>query len=417
MTADGLAIGAGRIRAEVERWLTFPEGSDGLGSQRPGIDPEREVDAWLSLDEASRARLEERLRVLSRLRREGRRGDAARVATELEMSRPNVVRLMKRMDEVGPVTGLITQKRIQVPRSVIRDGFPEPVEEWLQAELAAHPAISASDLEAHLRERCRVAAKSVDLPSASALRRRIEHLRKLGFAVAESGPLLGRSLLVDAGWVDLWVQGGSPTGSEPGQVRVMFMIDVGTRLICGAHAHLEPHARELSGLLGDVRRRFPDFATMQMPVAEAVETVRWVVPSEFSSRSSFVGAYVPAERRPRYQLSKRNVRRLETDLLSEIGDRLGGLRLSPRPAAADASSRILPAIGEAVYLLSREVENHNGSIVRTLLDQGATSTVGSRGRTANTARADALVRDMVAMFVSVSIDDEVLEPAVRRAYS
>jgi hypothetical protein len=416
MSADGLASSVRRLRAEIEAWLECVASTESADDAGPTIDPEAEIDAWLALDAKGRERLECRLTILSRLRREGRRGDATRVARDLKMSRSNVTRLLARMEEVGPITGLVTRKRVQVPRSVIRDGFQGPVEEALRDALRERPDASVQELGETLRVRFLRNGDDVELPGTSALRRRIEHLRQRGVGLVAKDLAVGARLLVDGCWLDMSIVQEEGRRGPAGQVHGVFALDLGTGLICGFHVHVGERDGGLGGLMHDFRMRLPDLARVPLPISRAMEEVRWIVPAPMAERASLVGAYVPAARRPRFDLGHRNVRRLGTDLLSEIGESLGGVRLVARPDRGGGDLREFPTILEPLHVVSRGVEVHNGAVLDRLRDAGAAPTVGPRGRPANVARAEELARDLVAAFGSVLDEDDGLIRRVARAY-
>lgn len=402
-----------RIRQGVTAWI---HGSPAATSAP--IDPEHEVSVWLALGSAEREKVGKRLAVLVRHRREGGRGDVARVAEEIGTGRANVYRLIARMDSIGPVSGLVGQKRAQVPRSVIRDGFGQPVDSWLLTALEVNRDASAAEAMDVLEQLAREEGEDVKLPSASAVRRRMDHLRReLPPSEAQDLPL-GARLLVDAGWLDMRVV-EDREGTPAGQVKVIFAVDLSTGLICGHDEGISSDERLLLGLLSDLRMRVPELARFGVRVGDRLGSIRWVVPPSLRSAAELAGAYVPASRRPVLDLVARDVRRLDLDLVGVLGERVGQIAVRSRPSEGrrrgDAEG-LTPIfhVGEAVVAVHREVELFNLKRLEELREAGLL--LGNRARPANASRGEALQRDVVATFVSVSSPDEGFKQAIRRAY-
>ncbi len=394
MVDDGLDRRSTVVRALVVEWVRLT----GAGP----VDVDSEVSAWLTLDEAQRALVAERLAAFVRLHASGRRGDVAAVAVKLELGRANVYRLLKRMEEVGPVSGLVAHKRARGVRSPVRDGFGAPWDELILRVLALRPDVAVPTLRNEIASLAIEEGHSGSAPpEVTALRRRVNRIRASASARGDRTEGVGADLLVDLAALDAVVL---PSEGEPArEVLLMVLLDVGSNLVIG-HSLIDEDQRDaFIRCIVSSGATLSGLAKSGAPIAGAMRAVRIVPPGAMSSEASWIGATLPADRRPQIDLSKGPLLFYGRTLVRRIGDRLGGFRVYPTMQSSPRSVEIGRAgtapvfvnLADAEYAIGMAIADWNA---RRL--SGMTLT-GNRAHKGAADRAARLAEELVASILPV----------------
>ena len=269
------------------------------------------------------------------------------------------------MKEFGPVQGL-SPKFSKAPRAFpVHTGLSEVAEEEVRAFVQENLYVKMTDLIGRVMERSREAGEKP--PSAAAVRRRVEALRRQGFAV-KKGARLGRRIVIDQVLIDLPVR--FPTGIE--RPVATFIIDRETLVILGAGlAQFKSVGAGFQRALRDLERgRLAELADMTaIPFAKRIEGVDWVVDKGLDSCISMV-LRDSRVLTPSLEISVHAEGRRNGMLLTKlIGDRLGTLRFLMKPRAAklteDAeASAVDPWV--AMNILSAQVAIWNADAIARL---------------------------------------------------
>ena len=333
-----------------------------------GADVDGEVALLLSLPAAKQKTVLDRLEAMDRYLSQSQQTveEVGRAAESLGMAPRNFYRLLSKMKEFGPVQGL-SPKFSKAPRAFpVHTGLSEVAEEEVRAFVQENLYVKMTDLIGRVMERSREAGEK--LPSAAAVRRRVEALRRQGFAV-KKGARLGRRIVIDQVLIDLPVR--FPTGIE--KPVATFIIDRETLVILGAGlAQSKSVGAGFQRALRDLERgRLAELADMTaIPFAKRIEGVDWVVDRGLDSRISMVSrdsrVLTPSLEISIHVEGQRRGGMLLTKLL---GDRLGTLRFLLKPRAAklaeDAeASAVDPWM--AMNILSAQVAIWNADAIARL---------------------------------------------------
>jgi len=375
----------------ADRAQLDPEASaDGLAkTDTIMLDFRREIALYLGLPEGQKEAVAKRLSALWGYRKDPKALDVTKVAKLADTGRANVYRLMQRMSEVGPIRGLVPQFRAAGRASGTRDGFGDPWDDWIDDALGSDVEMSIADVGRHLARMALTHEDAATLkpPSATALKRRVQRLRRESSKPKTRRPLLGR-LLIDSCRVDIAVE------FPPGRPWwITAVIDLDTGIVCGLGLHDGEGETGILEALADLRRRISEMA-VQVAVAERLDEVEWVVPPAMAARAENAGTGLPASRRPRIDLFQGGERRSGVRLLRLIGDGLGPYRLRTRrtaPKSIASGEGLFISSGEASYALETAVTERNGKILTELPQLGA------RGREASLRNAEAVCADLVTL--------------------
>jgi len=387
------------VRSAVLGWLRMDAAEPARNGRRAvpaGSDPaaiglvaDREFAVYLALPRDQREEIEKRLFAFWNQRNSTRPESMSAVAEKASTGRANAYRIIQRMSVLGPIRGLVPQYRAGQRASGTRDGFGEPVDRWIEEALLASTSATIADVERHLDVRgAQPAHRDVVLPTPSALKRRVQHLRRSSSARVVMEPL-GKKVLIDFCRVDV-----IDLSRQEEDLWTTAIVDIGTGVILGLGVQVGEGDAGLIAALSDMRRRLPDLAR-HVRIAARIENFEWVVSPLLIARAEKAGAELRASRRPRIDILPGGERQFGVRLVRVIGDRLGDRRLLTRGRAApfyeDDAHKIrgFTTGQEAAYALEVEANSRNAALL------GPVVPIGSRGHKASLQAADALMSDMV----------------------
>lgn len=234
-----------------------------------------ELALLMSLPPEKIAVVVERLKVIDRFLKTEPSGvkQANEAAAELNIAPRNFYRLVSRVREFGAVRALAPRFRNKASVAPTQAGLPPVAESEIRQYVAGPQEMALEDLVRLVIHRAKEAGEKP--PSASGVRRRIEALRRQGFAV-KAGAVLGRQLIFDQIVVDLPV--AYPNGVE--RPVATFILDRQTLLVIGSSLSRK---REIGAgfmrAFGDLQKnRLTDLVeNTNIPLSENVETIDWVV--------------------------------------------------------------------------------------------------------------------------------------------
>lgn len=249
----------------------------------------RELGLYMSTTEEKRRVVDERLMAIVKLPPAKFRttADVQKVAKRLAVEQSNVYRLLTRIREHGPISGLLPGYRIKPKSGIARDGFGEPVDGWISAALRDRPGVSIPEVGRLLASKAKLQsardpASPVTLPGPTSLRRRIEALRAQG-NIGGDVMKVGGSILIDQCLVDLAVLDRSDEGGpmERRRVVVTVVFDVPSDLMLGIGVFMERDPlRGLSAALTDLKARVPALADEGIGFVSQPLRIEWIVPEE-----------------------------------------------------------------------------------------------------------------------------------------
>lgn len=354
------------------------------GRDAPGYDSVDQREAFDALPPDDRAMVPSRLDALLRFRDAGSGVSAAAAAEEIGVSRPNLYRMVRRMDEVGPIRGLLRAHAKKRP-SKARDGLGGEMDRLVLATLKVDPAASLSDVQRALFSSMEEVAPDLrrPVPHESTLRRRLNVLRGARAALPDRNAGLGAHLLLDRCVISASI------GPDGRQAWLTALVDLETRMILGASVGPDDPKAALSSLLVDASVRAAMLADEGVPFAKRWLTLEWVVPDQLRSRVAEVGSAVPADRRPRIDPVTKGSRRTGVRLTRILSNVFGRFGLAVRPDALTAWQPEPYGTAEALEQeVFSQVRRWNAEIAAYLF------TVGNRGRPATRARARTFVDDV-----------------------
>lgn len=248
----------------------------------------RELGLYMSASDAKRHVVDERLMALADLPPAKFRttADVIAVARRLVVEQSNVYRLLTRVREHGPVSGLLPGHRVKPKSGIAKDGFGEPVDGWIIDALRDRPGISIPEVGRLLESKAKLLtardpASRPNLPGATSLRRRVQALRSQG-AIGGGVVDAGGSILIDQCPIDLvvpirWEKDGP---AVPHRVVATVVLDVGSNLLLGIGASAEGDPLEgLSAALTDLRTRVPALAGEGIGFVRQPLRIEWIVPA------------------------------------------------------------------------------------------------------------------------------------------
>jgi hypothetical protein len=295
------------------------------------------------LDPNRRTLVVDRLRVIDRFLGSGRTAtDARSAANDLGVGVRNLYRLIARMEEVGPVAGLIPGYR--APKNVTADDEAEneTIDAWLTKFLQTASAPSRARAEAYLQGRVDAYNEFhpdgpvMELPGPVAIAARVDALKRAGASVA--GVVIGESILVDQ--VVL-----SPTvkGLRPQSVAATFVLDRATSTILGVGFSALPdeHGDGLDSALHDLSKRALYLAAAGLQFSP-IRDLEWIVPPglvEVADSAVDAAKRLTAQGpKPRLSVVEEGDRRHAVRIVAILGNGLGRLRFLTR-AALDPDRR------------------------------------------------------------------------------
>jgi len=177
------------LKAAVTGWLRMDAAEPDQGGRRAiakdadgaaiALVADRELAAYLALPEEQKEEVGRRLLAFWAHRSSPVREGMSEVAKKASTGRANAYRLIQRMSVLGPIRGLVPQYRVGQRASGTRDGFGEPIDKWIEEALSGSPSATIADVERHLNARRGDSGHpDIALPTPSALKRRIQQLRR-----------------------------------------------------------------------------------------------------------------------------------------------------------------------------------------------------------------------------------------------
>ncbi|MGC5796015.1 hypothetical protein [Sphingomonas sp. NFX23] len=392
------------LKAAVTGWLRMDAAEPDQGGRRAiakdadgaaiALVADRELAAYLALPEEQKEEVGRRLLAFWAHRSSPVREGMSEVAKKASTGRANAYRLIQRMSVLGPIRGLVPQYRVGQRASGTRDGFGEPIDKWIEEALSGSPSATIADVERHLNARRGDSGHpDIALPTPSALKRRIQQLRRSSPGRPALQPL-GAHLLIDFCRVDVRID--HPPESD---WWITAIVDVPSGIILGIALEPGNDPEGLGHALGDMRHRLLGAAD-HLPVADRIERVDWVVPPRLIKRADRAGSELGASRRPWIDILPGGERQFGVRLIGIVGDRLGDRRLLTRGRAARPSPATTSDLGhfvnsfEASFAIGAEVNVRNGARLASF------SELRSRSSEAGERSVEALVQDMVVIFSS-----------------
>ncbi len=249
---------------------------------------ERELGLYMSASEEKRQVVVERLMALADLPPPKSRttADILAVAKRLVVEQSNVYRLLTRIREHGPVSGLLPGYRVKRKTGVASDGFGEPVDGWISDALRDRPGVSIPQIGKLLADKATLRSardpeSRVDLPGPTSLRRRVQALRAQG-AIGGDVMETGGAILIDQCPIDLVIPERRDDGGTTASHRVVMtaVLDVRSNLMLGVGVCAEGNPLEgLSAALTDLRTRVPALAADGIGFVRQPSRIKWIVPA------------------------------------------------------------------------------------------------------------------------------------------
>jgi hypothetical protein len=377
----------------------------------------REMALYAGASTEKRSELERRLAVISDMPKPDRRtrSDVVAAGEKLGVKQSNVYRLLKRVENYGPVSGLLPGHRTEPKPGVANDGFGELVDLWIAEAMRLRPDASIAEIQKVLNSKAklhgaRCPEQPVVVPQQSSLRRRVHALRGDGTYGMDPARRVGESILIDQCPLDMMVMFQAADGEreERRYASVTVILDAPSSMMLGVGVFVEKDAASgLSRALSDLRTRTRSLAAEGVELADTPTTIRWVVPDSLMTAASEIAELTWDSRPPvRLEVLTNDTTRSGHELYRHLGSQLGPFRLQPRlrnetRMQAGYSPELPPThrfqgLAKAADALAFEADMRNGRKIAALREISPDPLIGM-------IRADDLA-DALA---------RILEPAVR----
>jgi hypothetical protein len=359
----------------------------------------REMARYLAAPKEKRLVLETRLEAISRLPAPAHRrvADVAAVAERLGLASSNVYRLLKRVSDHGPVSGLLPGFRVTERSGAASTGFGSPVDGWIEDAMRARPDVTIAEIAKMLASKARLLeardrSSAVILPGLGPLRRRVHALRATGATGSSEGDALGESILIDQCLVDLTlVSHESEKHSDYAQAAVTFVFDAPSSMILGASIHGQPDsAFGLRRALDDMERRMVAMSGLGFEVSPAPSSVRWVVPGELLSLAAKIEpALVRSGSSVHFEALAGGRDKSGQEIYRHLGASFGPFKLLlSAPTASDRSPEVEPSLAfeltithdEARKAFTFAVDDRNRRKIESMRTTDVPLADGSHGR-------------------------------------
>lgn len=243
-------------------------------------------------------------------------GDADFAAAQIGVGRRQFYSLVSKLRELGPSRALTPGFRNVLRAAPSRDGLDEPAEGAIRDILKAEPEARLSRIEAYVRQVCDSAGAG--FPGGSAIKRRVHVLRQsVDFAAPGD---FGARLVIDQVPLELSVS----VGDKSTLSIITLIIDRETRLIAGAGlTAVEKNGLGLNAAVMDFAKRRERFLASQIPVAEAIKELTWVLPPGMQFFNEKIEQSFEVWRRPHFEFVGHPATRHGEWIMRLIGDRLG----------------------------------------------------------------------------------------------
>lgn len=241
---------------------------------------DEQVRILTGLDDERREETVARLEVVDRFLRTGRTAEDAKEASELlGTGVRNLYRLISRIEDVGPVAGLVRGYRAAKGGSDgVSEGSSILLDEWLGALLRNHPDTSRARAEAYVLGRVdafnEMESRDADMamPTPTLIAARMDALKRSG--VLANSRAIGERVLIDQVVLSQRI-----ADVRSDRIAATFIVDRGTTLILGMGVAPLPDwsSEGLIGALADLPERLRGVATVGFGSVSTHE-VEWVVP-------------------------------------------------------------------------------------------------------------------------------------------
>ncbi len=336
---------------------------------------EREMALYISLPDDKRREVDDRLFVLAGLPADGRTvAHVMRAADQLGVERSNVYRLLKRVEELGPVGGLVPGRRARERASAAKDGFGEPIDGWIYDLLKEQPDASIAEIRRMIASRMLIMPHSgdgVELPTApasSALQRRVHELRRRGTSQNGVVVAVGAALLVDYCPVHLLL--ADPSDPSLRLASMVVIVDTATSIVLGAGFFLKDDvagglARAVDHMEGDV---LPSLSGRGLIFAKRLERIRWIVSPDLIEAAGRAARIADAlDPAVRFDGEHGGSGLPGTEMHRRLGNSLGLVRFKPRSEGLKRASYPRPVAFEAgERMLIHEVRQRNERLIETM---------------------------------------------------
>lgn len=328
----------------------------------------REMSIYFAAPFEKREAVEKRIWAIASLPPLSKRTKADVIAAGelMGVEQSNVYRLLKRVGEYGPVTGLLPGYRAKKKDGAATVGFGEPVDGWIAEAMRARPDIPIAEMSKLLATKAKLlqarnSGVAIALPSQGPLRRRLQALRSEGATGVDGTRPLGESILIDYCMVDLGV---SVVDRRSGRLDLhyasaIFIVDMPSSIILGMGIFVaDDYAGGLAAAVQDMRRhRLRGLAAEGLEFASRPSTVRWAVPDEMLSAAGDIEQSLHDTPPPiRLELLVGDDGRPGQQIYRHLGGRIGPFELLVRSTTANASDHRRNSIEHVIYGMQRAYE-------------------------------------------------------------
>jgi hypothetical protein len=327
--------------------------------------------------------------------------DADAQAAKLGIRRRNLYRLISRLRELGPVTGLAPYARSNASNSQAKRGLPAVAEKALCETIIQTPRASLSYLVMRIENACK--ASGTAAPSMGAIRNRLAEVRRAG-GIIDKAPfhgrrMFGRRILID--------QTAARANAVDADIILSIIVDAETRLVIGTGYEMPGQSGvSLKRAISAARRSSSKLVIAPFEAVAAPEELRWVAPDGFEE-SAKRWACDPSTMTAVFSGERRHGQRL----LDVLGPEFEGFALTPRATSAVRRQKVLPIEpGEAFTIQSLLItaqERWN----RKVRDAAASAVMDVGRRQAAPVEIAGIIDALVEPLGRV-INDEEDEPAV-----
>ncbi|WP_242416538.1 hypothetical protein [Sphingomonas panni] len=248
---------------------------------------EEETALFLSLPMPRRREVAARLITLSELPNARTVEDVDRAAKRIGVERSNVYRLLKRVETLGPVSGLVPGRRAAPRPSAARDGFGEPIDGWIDERLRERPDASMAEVQRMIESRVlALPATAPDgsrlrVPPPSAVQRRVHALRAAGIRKPIGQASTGAAMIIDYCPLNAILTSTSRSGERRmRRANAVVIVDVPTSFVLGAglFADIDLEYGIEQAVRHMVRDGIPSLADAGIRIASRPERIRWRIP-------------------------------------------------------------------------------------------------------------------------------------------
>lgn len=191
----------------------------------------------------------------------------------------NVYRLLKRIGEFGPITGLLKGTLKEPRASVVREGFGTKLDTWIADLLAEDAEMKIAEVARRLRDLIAgEGASDVTMPHAAALKRRIHMLRLEREGAMTKEVAIGGNLLIDQVLLNVRLTGNSEDKQK--LCAAVFVVDRNSSLILGFGVYTGDDPRSgFEALAESVITQLSRLLEEDLRFADHLDRIRWIMTS------------------------------------------------------------------------------------------------------------------------------------------